>query len=128
MFSDLENDVATKDVAETIKKLVSLFGVVNQQAKDLSADYVSISKSYGKSWIKYNSKLYKKVCKQSVKNILKKIPVNIEMPSLKKVGNGQVKKVYDKNFAEKPEDEEIECYSALSDSSAISGLIEDKED
>ena len=93
MFNDLEDDVSTKDVAITLKKLVPLFNVVNGQIKDLSTQSQALMLTAGKSFIKYQARLYKKVCKKSVKEILKKNPVNIEMPTLKKVGNGQIKKV-----------------------------------
>lgn len=93
MFEDLEKDISTADVAITLKKLVPLFEVVNTQIKGLSVDSVSLGSTAGKGWVRYQCRIFKKVCKKSVKEIFKKNPINIEMPTLKKVGNGQIKKV-----------------------------------
>lgn len=128
MFEMLEEDVSTKDVAVTLKKLVPLFDVVNGQLKTLSIDSVSLNNVAGKGWVRYQCRVYKSICKKSVKNIRKKIPINIEMPTLKEVGNGQVLRVYDKRYKDKPVDPEIDCYSALEDVSSNAGLIEDNKD
>ena len=120
--------MATKDVSETLKKIVPLFDVVNTQLKNLSVDSVSLNNVAGKSWVKYQCKIYKGICKKSVKNIKKKIPVNIEMPTLKEIGNGQVKRVYDEKYKDKPLDDHVDCYDAISDSEAKAGFIEDKKE
>lgn len=98
-----ENDnVEYKDVAITLKKLVPLFDLINGQFEAISSKVGA----YPPSWYKFQVKTYLKVGKKSVKEILKKNPVNIEMPKLKAVGNGQIKQVYS-NKKEKKEDDEI---------------------
>lgn len=109
MFEEFENDIETKDVAITLKKLVPLFDVVNAKIKDLAQSVEPIEKITGsKSWVKYQYRIYMKVSKKSVKRILKKNPINIEMPTLVAVGNGQIKKVHDGQKVN--EVDEIECH------------------
>ena len=64
---------------------------------------------------------------------------NIEMPTLEEAGNGQVKKVYDENYKDKPDIDEVVCYdthmelnssediNSISDSEAKAGFIEDSK-
>lgn len=49
----------------------------------------------------------KKYVKKGVKVLEKKIPIYVEMPKYKKVGNGQVKKEYDKRYPQ-PKEETVE--------------------
>ena len=111
MFEEFENDIDTKDVAITLKKLVPLFDVINSKIKDMGGLVEPVKKVTGNiKWIKYQCRIYMKVSKKSVKQILKKNPINIEMPTLVSVGNGQIKKVPE---GIKPNDvHEIECHEA----------------
>ena len=111
MFEELEIGIETKDVAITLKKLVPLFDVVNKQIKDLATIETPLTNLAGKSWVKYQCKMYKKVAKKSVKKILVKNPINIEMPTLKKVGNGQIKLVPEGKKAK--DIDEIDIHEAL---------------
>lgn len=111
MFEELETDIETKDVAITLKKLVPLFDVVNKQIKDLATIETPLTNLAGKGWVKYQCRMYKKVAKTSVKKILKKNPINIEMPTLKKVGNGQIKRVPEGKKAK--DINEIEIHSSI---------------
>ena len=110
MSEELENDISTSDVAITLKKLVPLFDVVNKRIKLLSVDSVPLNNTAGKGWVRYQCRLFKKIAKKSVKEILKKNPVNIEMPTLEKVGNGQIKKVPEGKKAK--DVDEIEIYQS----------------
>lgn len=109
MFDEFENDISTKDVAITLKKLVPLFDVINDKIKGMGELVEPVKKVTGSiKWIKYQCRIYMKVSKKSVKQILKKNPVNAEMPTIVSVGNGQIKKVLDgQNINDV---DEIECH------------------
>ena len=128
MFENLENDISTKDVAETLKKIVPLFDSINTQLKALAIDSVSLKTVAGQGLVKYECRVYKGILKKSVRKIKKKIPVNIEMPTLKEIGNGQVKRIYDEKYKDKPVDDYVDCYEAVSGPEVKAGLIEDKQD
>lgn len=93
MFEELEKDVATKDVALTLKKIVPLFNVVNDEIKKLATNEVPLTRLAGKGFLRFEARILKKITKASVKNISKKIPVGVEMPKVVSVGNGQIKSV-----------------------------------
>ena len=111
MFDYLDNDVATKDVALTLQKIAPLFDVVNEQITKLGAIEKPLNSLAGKSWIKYQCRIYKKLAKTSVKKIMRKIPINVELPKFVSVGNGQVKKVFDNQ--EQSDVNQIDVYSNL---------------
>lgn len=116
MFEEFENDVATKDVAITLKKLVPLFDVINGKIKDLAQSVESIKRVTGSTrWINYQSRTYIRVAKKSVKIIMRKNPVNAEMPTLVPVGNGQIKKVMDGQRVSDVEEIEIHDLPKIGD-------------
>lgn len=109
MFEEFENDISTKDVAITLKKLVPLFDIINDKIKGMGELVEPVKKVTGSvKWIKYQCKIYMRVSKKSVRQILKKNPVNAEMPTIVPVGNGQIKKVMDGQNVN--DVNEIECH------------------
>ena len=130
-FDNLDNE----DLAERLKRKIVLYHSVEAVWKETSAD----KKTYPRGYERKKTRDIMKDVKKGIKIINKKIPLYIELPTLKEVGNGQVKKVYDENYKDKPDTEEIVCYDShtqlnnssnfeeLQDSQAKAGFIEDSK-
>lgn len=120
MRDDFE-DLDVGMVAERLKHEMSLFHVAEKMFAETSEKRMT----YPKRFEGLKTRTIMKEVRQGLKIIKKKNPLYIEMPSLKEVGNGQVKKEYDDNFINKPVDDEVMVNIPIADTQARAGYIED---
>ena len=114
-------DLGVGMVAERLKHEMSLFHVAEKMFAETSEKRMT----YPKRFEGLKTRTIMKEVRQGLKIIKKKNPLYIEMPSLKEVGNGQVKKEYDDKFINKPADDEVLVNTPITDSLPKAGLIED---
>ena len=119
-FDDIDNE----SLAERLKHEITLFRSVEDVWKDTSAD----KKTYPRGYERFKTRILMKNVKKGIRIIERKNPLYLEMPSMKEIGNGQVKRIYDDKYKDKPVDDHVDCYDAISNSPAKTGLIEDKKE
>lgn len=119
-MSDIYEEDIVGMVSERMKHEEALFLVAERQFESTSAK----KKTFPRGYERLKTRSILRNVRKGLKIIRAKNPLYIEMPTLKKVGNGQVKKVYDNRFKDKPDNDEIVCYSSLSEQN-VSGLIEE---
>ena len=134
MRDDYE-DLDVGMVAERLKHEMALFHVAEKAFAETSEK----RKTYPRKFEGLKTRTVMKEVRHGLKIIKKKNPLYIEMPTLKEVGNGQVKKIYDEKYKDKPDIDEVVCYDThvsldnsedvnnISDSEAKAGFIEDSK-
>ena len=134
MFNENDDVLDNENLPARLKSKIVLYRAVEDIWKDNSAD----RKTYPRGYERKKTRDIMKDVKKGIKIINKKVPLYIEMPTLKEVGNGQIKKVYDVDYKDKPDTDEIICYDShamldtsevdsITDSKTKSGFIEDSK-
>ena len=134
MFDENDEVLNNENLPARLKSKIALYRAVEGIWRDNSSD----RKTYPRGYERKKTRDIMRDVKKGIKIINKKVPLYIEMPTLKEVGNGQVKRVYDIDYKDKPDVEEIVCYDSntmlntskvdfIADSNTKSGFIEDSK-
>ncbi len=91
-------------LATRLKHEIKLFSVIEKVWKETAKNRATFPRGYERK----KTHILMSDVKKGIKIIRRKNKMYVEMPTLQSVGNGQVKRVYDKELEIKPSDEEIE--------------------
>jgi len=121
MFEEFD-DTDNVQLATRLKHELKLFRSIEKEWKETSAS----KKAYPKGYEKFKVRVLMRNVKKGIKMIEKKNPLYLEMPTLRSVGNGQIKKVYSEGVKSASSDDEIEVTLPAVDVRLLSNNVQEE--